>query len=52
MAKLDRIEHTVTIPEGVTADISEDGVGGNAFRDGYGVFDSVEFCHVCSPQYT
>ena len=26
MAKLDRIEHTVTIPEGVTADISEDGV--------------------------
>ena len=26
MAKLDRIEHTVTIPEGVTANISEDGV--------------------------
>ena len=26
MVKLDRIEHTVTIPEGVTANISEDGV--------------------------
>ena len=26
MVKLDRIEHIVTIPEGVTADISEDGV--------------------------
>lgn len=26
MVKLDRIEHSVTIPEGVTADISEDGV--------------------------
>ena len=26
MVKLDRIEHTVTIPEGVSADISEDGV--------------------------
>ena len=26
MAKLDRIEHIVTIPEGVTASISEDGV--------------------------
>ncbi|MBL6733288.1 MAG: 50S ribosomal protein L6 [Candidatus Poseidonia sp.] len=26
MVKLDRIEHTVTIPEGVTATISEDGV--------------------------
>ena len=27
-------------------------VGGHALRDGYGVFDSVEFYHVCSPQYT
>ena len=26
MVKLDRIEHSVTIPEGVTANISEDGV--------------------------
>ena len=26
MVKLDRIEHIVTIPEGVTASISEDGV--------------------------
>ena len=26
MVKLDRIEHIVTIPEGVTANISEDGV--------------------------
>ena len=26
MVKLDRIEHTVTIPEGVTATLSEDGV--------------------------
>ena len=26
MVKLDRIEHTVTIPEGVSANISEDGV--------------------------
>ena len=26
MVKLDRIEHTVTIPEGVTANVSEDGV--------------------------
>ena len=26
MVKLDRIEHSVTIPEGVTATLSEDGV--------------------------
>ena len=26
MVKLDRIEHIVTIPEGVTASLSEDGV--------------------------
>ena len=26
MVKIDRIEHIVTIPEGVTADYSEDGV--------------------------
>ena len=26
MVKIDRIEHFVTIPEGVTADYSEDGV--------------------------
>ena len=26
MVKIDRIVHTVTIPEGVTADYSEDGV--------------------------
>ena len=26
MVKIDRIEHIVTIPEGVTASISEDGV--------------------------
>ena len=26
MVKIDRIEHSVTIPEGVTASLSEDGV--------------------------
>ena len=56
MVKIDRIEHIVTIPEGVTASISEDGVvtiagpKGSLSREFVSTrIDSVSYTHLTLP---